>query len=238
MSSSWGYSTWDCHWYGSYGAYYHGTAYYGNSAWHGGYYGSSASAYGAYGSAHASEGYNPFHRHVRARRVNFNRLRHAKSRTGLQPIHRSVRRDPSRFQRLFELGKLHGLEERHHCGHATLLGCQRNRWHSRKLQRQQVRDRERQRLQEHRKRLGGLEFEFQRRARLGKQQRFGLSQQRLIVRFQRLGQPLWWRLRLGLQIFELAGLEQPRWRRWMGRRRSSLGLLIEHNIRKQSRGRI
>src|SRR5277367_2459767 len=59
MSSSWGYSTWDCHWYGSYGAYYHGTAYYGNSAWHGGYYGSSASAYGAYGSAHASEGYNP-----------------------------------------------------------------------------------------------------------------------------------------------------------------------------------
>jgi Protein of unknown function (DUF3300) len=59
MSSSWGYSTWDCHWYGSYGAYYHGSAYYGNSAWHGGYYGSSASAYGAYGSAHASEGYNP-----------------------------------------------------------------------------------------------------------------------------------------------------------------------------------
>src|SRR5277367_630456 len=59
MSSSWGYSTWDCHWYGSYGAYYHGAAYYGDSAWHGGYYGSSASAYGAYGSAHASEGYNP-----------------------------------------------------------------------------------------------------------------------------------------------------------------------------------
>jgi hypothetical protein len=59
MSSSWGYSTWGCHWYGSYGAYYHGGAYYGNSAWHGGYYGSSASAYGAYGSAHASNGYNP-----------------------------------------------------------------------------------------------------------------------------------------------------------------------------------
>jgi len=59
MSSSWGYSTWGCHWYGTYGAYYHGSAYYGNSAWHGGYYGSSASAYGAYGSAHASEGYNP-----------------------------------------------------------------------------------------------------------------------------------------------------------------------------------
>jgi Protein of unknown function (DUF3300) len=59
MSSSWGYSTWDCHWYGTTGVYYHGGAYYGNSAWHGGYYGSSASAYGAYGSAHASTGYNP-----------------------------------------------------------------------------------------------------------------------------------------------------------------------------------
>jgi len=59
MASSWGYSSWGCHWYGSYGAYYHGGAYYGNSAWHGGYYGSSASAYGAYGSAHASNGYNP-----------------------------------------------------------------------------------------------------------------------------------------------------------------------------------
>jgi hypothetical protein len=59
MSSSWGYSTWGCHWYGSYGVYYHGGAYYGNSAWHGGYYGSSYNAYGAYGSAHASEGYNP-----------------------------------------------------------------------------------------------------------------------------------------------------------------------------------
>jgi hypothetical protein len=58
MSSSWGYSTWDCHWYGG-AAVYHGGAYYGNSAWHGGYYGSSASAYGAYGSAHASSGYNP-----------------------------------------------------------------------------------------------------------------------------------------------------------------------------------
>ena len=39
--------------------YYHGGAYYGNSAWHGGYYGSSGSAYGAYGSAHYGEGYNP-----------------------------------------------------------------------------------------------------------------------------------------------------------------------------------
>ena len=41
---SWGYSSWNCNWYGG-GAYYHGGAYYGNSAWHGGYYGSSASYY-------------------------------------------------------------------------------------------------------------------------------------------------------------------------------------------------
>jgi Protein of unknown function (DUF3300) len=54
----WGYSSWNCNWYGG-AAVYHGGAYYGNSAWHGGFYGSSASAYGAYGSAHASSGYNP-----------------------------------------------------------------------------------------------------------------------------------------------------------------------------------
>jgi Protein of unknown function (DUF3300) len=54
----WGYSSWNCNWYGG-AAVYHGGAYYGNNAWHGGYYGSSASAYGAYGSAHASAGYNP-----------------------------------------------------------------------------------------------------------------------------------------------------------------------------------
>src|SRR6202041_1288185 len=54
----WGYSSWDCNWYGG-GVYYHGGAYYGNAAWHGGYYGSSSSYYGAYGSAHASSGYNP-----------------------------------------------------------------------------------------------------------------------------------------------------------------------------------
>jgi hypothetical protein len=58
MSSGWGYSSWNCNWYGG-GAVYHGGVYYGNSAWHGGYYGTSASVYGAYGSAHASSGYNP-----------------------------------------------------------------------------------------------------------------------------------------------------------------------------------
>ncbi len=56
----WGYSYWNCGWHGTTAVVYHGGAYYGNSAWHGGYYGSSASAYGAYGgSAHVSNGYNP-----------------------------------------------------------------------------------------------------------------------------------------------------------------------------------
>jgi len=59
-SYAWGYSSWNCGWHGSTTVVYHGSSYYGNSAWHGGYYGSSASAYGAYGgSAHASNGYNP-----------------------------------------------------------------------------------------------------------------------------------------------------------------------------------
>jgi hypothetical protein len=34
----WGYSSWNCNWHGG-AVYYHGGAYYGNSAWHGGYYG-------------------------------------------------------------------------------------------------------------------------------------------------------------------------------------------------------
>ena len=54
----WGYSSWNCNWYGG-AAIYHGGAYYGNAAWHGGYYGYSGSAYGAYGSAHYGAGYNP-----------------------------------------------------------------------------------------------------------------------------------------------------------------------------------
>jgi Protein of unknown function (DUF3300) len=54
----WGYSSWNCGWHSS-TVVYGSSAYYGNSAWHGGYYGSSASAYGPYGSAHVSNGYNP-----------------------------------------------------------------------------------------------------------------------------------------------------------------------------------
>jgi hypothetical protein len=62
MSSSccvWGYSSWNCGWHGTTTVVYHGGAYYGNNAWHGGYYGSSASAYGPNGAAQASRGYNP-----------------------------------------------------------------------------------------------------------------------------------------------------------------------------------
>jgi len=62
MSSSccaWGYSSWNCGWHGTTTVVYHGGAYYGNSAWHGGYYGSSGSYYGANGAAHYSSGYNP-----------------------------------------------------------------------------------------------------------------------------------------------------------------------------------
>jgi hypothetical protein len=56
---AWGYSSWNCGWHGTTTVVYHGGAYYGNSAWHGGYYGSSGSAYGPNGSAHYSNGYNP-----------------------------------------------------------------------------------------------------------------------------------------------------------------------------------
>jgi hypothetical protein len=54
----WGWSSWNCNWYGG-GVYYHGGAYYGNAAWHGGYYGYHGGAYGPYGSAHYGAGYNP-----------------------------------------------------------------------------------------------------------------------------------------------------------------------------------
>ena len=54
----WGWSSWNCNWYGG-GVYYHGGAYYGNAAWHGGFYGTSGGAFGPYGSARWGSGYNP-----------------------------------------------------------------------------------------------------------------------------------------------------------------------------------
>ena len=53
----WGYSYWNCNWYGG-SVHYRGTIYYGNNAWRGGYYGSTATAYGPYGSTTVSRGYN------------------------------------------------------------------------------------------------------------------------------------------------------------------------------------
>jgi uncharacterized membrane protein YgcG len=50
---SWGYSSWNCGWHGT-AVVYHGGAYYGNSAWHGGYYN---------GGYHPSYGYNSGYAH-------------------------------------------------------------------------------------------------------------------------------------------------------------------------------
>lgn len=49
----WGYSSWNCNWHST-TVVYHGGAYYGNAAWHGGYYGSAG--YG--GVSHYGAGYN------------------------------------------------------------------------------------------------------------------------------------------------------------------------------------
>jgi hypothetical protein len=51
----WGYSSWNCNWYGG-AVYYHGGAYYGNSAWHGGYYGGGYS----YNNAYHNNNYNNY----------------------------------------------------------------------------------------------------------------------------------------------------------------------------------
>jgi uncharacterized membrane protein YgcG len=49
----WGYSSWNCGWHGN-AVMYHGGAYYGNSAWHGGYYN---------GGYHGGYGYNNAYNH-------------------------------------------------------------------------------------------------------------------------------------------------------------------------------
>ena len=59
----WGYSSWNCGWHGT-AVVYHGGAYYGNSAWHGGYYnGGYHSGYGydnAYNRTNAENHYNNY----------------------------------------------------------------------------------------------------------------------------------------------------------------------------------
>jgi hypothetical protein len=55
---SWGYSSWNCGWHGT-AVVYHGGAYYGNSAWHGGYYnGGYHGSYGYNNSNHYGNNYN------------------------------------------------------------------------------------------------------------------------------------------------------------------------------------
>ncbi len=58
---SWGYSSWNCGWHGT-AVVYHGGAYYGNSAWHGGYYnGGYHGSYGYNNAYHANNYNNAYH---------------------------------------------------------------------------------------------------------------------------------------------------------------------------------
>jgi hypothetical protein len=59
----WGYSSWNCGWHGT-AVVYHGGAYYGNSAWHGGYYN---------GGYHGGYGYNNAYNHSN----NYNNSNHS-----------------------------------------------------------------------------------------------------------------------------------------------------------------
>ncbi len=52
----WGWSSWNCNWHGG-AVYYHGGAYYGNAAWHGGYYGN----YNNYNNAYHNNYNNGYH---------------------------------------------------------------------------------------------------------------------------------------------------------------------------------
>ena len=60
---SWGYSSWNCGWHGT-AVVYHGGAYYGNPAWHGGYYN---------GGYHSGYGYNNSYNRYTNNSVNVNR---------------------------------------------------------------------------------------------------------------------------------------------------------------------
>jgi uncharacterized membrane protein YgcG len=69
----WGYSSWNCGWHGT-AVVYHGGAYYGNSAWHGGYY--NGGYHGGYGYNNAynhSNNYNNSYNHSN----NYNNYNHS-----------------------------------------------------------------------------------------------------------------------------------------------------------------
>ncbi len=75
---SWGYSSWNCGWHGT-AVVYHGGAYYGNTAWHGGYYnGGYHNSYGYNNSDNRSNynnnyNHNNYNRNVSGNTVNVNR---------------------------------------------------------------------------------------------------------------------------------------------------------------------
>ena len=63
----WGYSAWGCGWHGT-AVVYHGGAYYGNAAWHGGYYNSGY---------HGSYGYNNNYNNSNYHSNNYNNYNHS-----------------------------------------------------------------------------------------------------------------------------------------------------------------
>jgi hypothetical protein len=91
----WGYSSWNCGWHGT-AVVYHGGAYYGNSAWHGGYYnGGYHNSYGynnSYNNAYNHSNYNgsyknngnTYNRNVSGNSVNVNNDRSSASNSWAQ----------------------------------------------------------------------------------------------------------------------------------------------------------
>jgi Protein of unknown function (DUF3300) len=74
----WGWSSWNCNWYGG-GVYYHGGAYYGNAAWHGGYYGGYNNRYGYhpnYNTGNQHYGNNNYNHNSYSRSNNAGNLSH------------------------------------------------------------------------------------------------------------------------------------------------------------------
>jgi uncharacterized membrane protein YgcG len=76
----WGYSSWNCGWHGT-AVVYHGGAYYGNTAWHGGYYNNAYhGSYGydnAYNHTNAANNYNNAHNDYNSDNHNGNNYSHS-----------------------------------------------------------------------------------------------------------------------------------------------------------------
>jgi hypothetical protein len=91
---SWGYSSWNCGWHGT-AVVYHGGAYYGNTAWHGGYYNGGYhnsygynNSYNAYNHSNYNNSYknngNTYNRNVSGNTVNVNNDRSSASNSWAQ----------------------------------------------------------------------------------------------------------------------------------------------------------